>query len=108
MEQVNYSDWIFIIDTAWGDRWHIYRRLQELKIPCKCSTGKPLTVTIDTPTAVIQVWSVTRTQSILHGRGFANGRSQLVDWLNRCFTAQSVGKASAGRENRNGSEIRYD
>ena len=95
MEQVNYSDWIFIIDTAWGDRWQIYRRLQELKIPCQCSTGKPLTVTVDTPTAAIQVWSVTRTQSIPHGGGYANGRSQLVDWLDRCFSVPAVGIASS-------------
>jgi hypothetical protein len=83
MEKVNYSDWIFIIDAAWGDRWQIYHRLQELKIPCQCSTGKPLTVAVDTPTAAIQVWSVARQSSI--------ERSQLVDWLARCFTLQVVG-----------------
>lgn len=99
MEKVNYSDWIFIIDTAWGDRWQVYRRLLELKIPCQCSTGKPLTVTVDTPTAAIQVWSVTRTQSI--------DRSQLVDWLDRCFTLQAVGVASRN-ENLNSSESLYD
>jgi hypothetical protein len=114
MEKINHTDWIFIIDIAWGDRWHIYRRLQELKIPCQCSTGKPLTVTVDTPTAAIQVWSVTRTQSL----GFALpslrdatrtaiGRSQLVNWLDRCFTLQAVGVASRN-ENRNGSELLYD
>ncbi|PSB59479.1 Asr1405/Asl0597 family protein [Chamaesiphon polymorphus] len=86
MEQVNYSDWIFIVDAAWGDRWQIYHRLQELEIFCKCSTGKPLTVTVDTPTTVVQVWSVFRTQSL--------DRSQLVDWLDRCFTLQAVGVAS--------------
>ncbi len=99
MEKVNYSDWIFIIDTAWGDRWQIYRRLQELKISCQCSTGKPLTVTVDTPTAAIQVWSVTRMQSI--------DRSQLVNWLDRCFTLQAVGVASR-HENRNASESLYE
>ena len=86
-------------------------------------TGKPLTVSVDTPTAAIQVWSVTRTQS--------SGRSQLVDWLDRCFTVQAVGIGSSRNEtlclrqalptrwqrlrlprlrneNRNGSELRYD
>ena len=105
---MDYSNCLFIIDTAWGDRWQIHRRLQELKIPCECSTGQLLIVTVDTPTAAIQVWSVTRTQSILHGRGFANGRSQLVDWLDRCFTLRAVGVASAERENRNGSELLHD
>jgi hypothetical protein len=94
MEKVNYSDWIFIIDAAWGDRWQIYHRLQELEISCKCSTGNPLTVAVDTPTAAIQVWSVARQPS--------TDRSQLVDWLDRCFTLQVVGVASTGRENRNG------
>ncbi len=97
---MNYSNYLFIVDTAWGDRWQIHRRLQELKIPCKCSTGQLLVVTVDTPTAAIQVWSVTRTQSI--------GRSQLVNWLDRCFTLRAVGVASAGRENHNGSELLYD
>lgn len=91
MEKVNYSDWIFIIDTAWVDRWQIYRRLQELKIPCQCSTGKPLTVSIETPTAAVQVWSVARQPSI--------GRSQLINWLDRCFTLNA---------DLNGSELPYD
>ena len=97
---MNHSNCLFVIDTAWGDRWQIHRRLQELKIPCECSTGQLLIVTVDTPTAAIQVWSVTRTQSI--------GRSQLVNWLDRCFTLRAVGVASAGRENRNGSELLHD
>jgi hypothetical protein len=82
MEQVNYSDGIFITDTAWGDRWHMYRRLTELEVTCKCSTGEPLTVKIDTPTTVVQVWSVLRAQSL--------DRTQLVDWLERCFTLQTA------------------
>jgi hypothetical protein len=88
---MNYSNCLFIVDTAWGDRWQIYRRLQELRIPCKCSTGQLLVVTVDTPTAAIQVWSVTRMQSI--------GRSQLVNWLDRCFTL---------RADCNGNELVYD
>jgi hypothetical protein len=96
---MNYSNCLFIVNTAWGDRWQIHRRLQELKIPCKCSTGQLLVVTVDTPTAAIQVWSVTRTQSI--------GRSQLVDWLDRCFTLKAVGVADRN-ENRDGSELVHD
>jgi hypothetical protein len=90
MKKVNYSDWISIVDAAWGDRWQIYHRLQELEIFCKCSTGKPLTVTVDTPTAVVQIWSVFRTQSL--------DRTQLVDWLDRCFTLQAVGVDSLQKQ----------
>jgi hypothetical protein len=91
VEEVNYSDRLFIVDTGWGDRWQIYHRLTELKIPCKCSTGKPLEVTVDTPTAAVQVWSVARQQLV--------GRSQLVNWLDRCFDLHSA---------RNRSELLYD
>ena len=87
---MNYSDCLFIIDITWGDRWQIYRRLTELKIPCTCSMGKPLTVTVDTPTAALQVWSVARQQLV--------DRSQLVNWLNRCFDLHA---------DRNSSELRY-
>ena len=100
METVYYFDWIFIVDAVCGDQWQIYHRLQELEISCKCSTGKPLTVTVETPTAAVQVWRVARQPSL--------DRSQLVDWLDRCFTLQVVGVASAGRENHNGSELLYD
>ena len=87
MKKVKYSESVFIVDTAWGDRWQLYRRLTELNIPCKCSTGKPLAVTVDTPTAAIQVWSVARQQLA--------GRSQLINWLDRCFELH-------------GSELLYD
>ena len=87
MKKVNYSESIFILDTAWSDRWQLYRRLTELNIPCKCSTGKPLAVTVDTPTAAIQVWSVARQQLA--------GLSQLINWLDRCFDLH-------------GSELLYD
>ena len=88
---MNYSNFLFIVDTAWGDRWQIHRRLQELKIPCKCSTGQLLIVTVDTPTAAIQVWSVAR-QPLVR-------RSQLVNWLDRCFALDI---------DRHGSELLYD
>jgi hypothetical protein len=91
MKKVNYSDWVAVIDIAWGDRWQIYHRLQELEISCECATGKPLTVAVDTPTGVIQVWSLARQPSL--------DRCQLVDWLDRCFSLQAA---------RHGSELLYD
>ncbi len=82
MEDVYYSDKLFTIDSDWSDRWQLYRRLMELEISCKCSTGKPLEVTVATPTAAAQVWSVARQQMM--------ERSQLVDWLDRCFVLDAA------------------
>lgn len=77
MERVNYSNYLFVVNVGWGDRWQIYHRLTELEIPCKCSTGKLLEVTVDTPTAALQVWSVARQQLVQ--------RIQMVNWLEQCF-----------------------
>ncbi len=82
MEEVYYSDKLFTVDSDWSDRWQLYRRLMELEISCKCSTGKPLEVNVDTPATAIQVWSVARQQMM--------ERSQLVDWLDRCFVPDSA------------------
>ncbi|MBW4635094.1 MAG: hypothetical protein KME30_25305 [Iphinoe sp. HA4291-MV1] len=50
----------YIVEVNWADRWQIYRRLQELDIPCWCETNQALTVEISNPTAAIQLWSVVR------------------------------------------------
>lgn len=42
------------------ERWDAYHRLQELEIPCQCSTHQPLTIQIVSPNQLIQVWSVIR------------------------------------------------
>lgn len=91
MEKVNYSDRLFIVNSGWSDRWYIYRRLMELEISCTCSTGKPLEVNVDTPTAAIQVWSVARQQ--------LSERSQQLNWLDRCFDLHSA---------RNSDELLHD
>jgi hypothetical protein len=49
-----------------------------LEIDCQCSTNEPLLVDLDSPTTLIQVWSVIR-QSTAE-------RHQLIDWLNGCWT----------------------
>lgn len=77
MKKVNYSNYLFVVNVGWGDRWQTYHRLAELEIPCKCSTGKPLEVSVETPTAALQVWSVARQQLVQ--------RSHMVDWLEQCF-----------------------
>lgn len=40
------------------ERWNVFKRLQELSIPCQCTCGQPLQVRVETATAAIQVWSV--------------------------------------------------
>ncbi|AFY32407.1 Asr1405/Asl0597 family protein [Calothrix sp. PCC 7507] len=49
-----------ILEVNWVDRWRIYKRLQELDIPCWCEANQPLRVEISNPKAAIQLWSVVR------------------------------------------------
>ena len=42
------------------ERWDIYHRLKELEIPCQCSTHQPLTVQLNSPSHLLQTWSVIR------------------------------------------------
>ena len=49
-----------VIEVDWLARWEIYQRLQELEIPCSCSTNQPLTVEVNDPIALVQIWSVIR------------------------------------------------
>jgi hypothetical protein len=67
----------YIVEINWADRWQVYRRLQELDIPCWCETNQPLTVEISHPTAAIQLWSVVRQLT-------AN-RQELVSTLKKCW-----------------------
>lgn len=62
------------------DKWSIYRRLQELEIPCFCVAYQPLTVQVDGPTEAIQVWSVTQ-QMI-------QPRSRQILRLQKCWQLQ--------------------
>lgn len=57
--------------------WEVYRRLQDLSIPCQCGVHQPLTVTAATPLALAQVWSVVKTQTA--------PRADQVAHLNRCW-----------------------
>lgn len=59
------------------DRWQMYRRLQELKIPCCCATNQPLRVRVSDVRAAIQLWSVSRQ--------FTHSRQDLVLWLEQCW-----------------------
>ncbi|WP_414549817.1 Asr1405/Asl0597 family protein [Anabaena sp. CCY 0017] len=46
------------VGVDWANRWQVYRRLQELDIPCCCEANQPLRVEINHPLAVVQLWSV--------------------------------------------------
>jgi hypothetical protein len=60
-----------------ADRWMVYRRLQELDIPCTCHSDRPLQVEITTPLAAIQLWSAVKQ--------VVESRSELVEWLKVCW-----------------------
>ncbi|MEM7554123.1 MAG: Asr1405/Asl0597 family protein [Cyanobacteria bacterium P01_A01_bin.84] len=65
------------LDVMLADRWEIYRRLQELDIPCWYGEEKVLTVTINHVAAAIQVWSVMRSLNA--------SRRDLILGLERCW-----------------------
>lgn len=62
-------------------RWSIYHRLQELEIPCKCSTDRPLQVELNYPNAIAQLCSVVKQSTA--------SRSELIQWLNRCWKSKT-------------------
>ncbi|MBD0346486.1 MAG: hypothetical protein ICV63_16995 [Coleofasciculus sp. Co-bin14] len=66
-----------VIKIALADRWQVYRRLQELSIPCRCGTNQPLSAQINNVTAAIQLWSVVRQLTV--------PRRELVYWLEHCW-----------------------
>ena len=63
------------------ERWSVYHRLQELEIPCRCSTEQPLEVELDYPTAIAQLSCVVRRMTA--------SRSELIDWLDDCWKIKS-------------------
>jgi hypothetical protein len=72
----------YCIDVNCGDRWQIYRRLQELDIPCECAIYRPLRVEVCDSLAVVQLWSVLR-----HSTAPIN---QLVAWLELCWRCPNL------------------
>ncbi|QLE54498.1 Asr1405/Asl0597 family protein [Nostoc sp. TCL26-01] len=59
------------------DRWQIYHRLQELTIPCSCTTDGSLRVEVNSCVAAILVRSTVMQ--------FLASRQELIDWLERCW-----------------------
>ena len=66
-----------VVNVGWLDRWTVYQRLQELEIPCFCTTNQPLTVEISNPMALVQLWSVIRHVSA--------SRQEMVAVLEKCW-----------------------
>ncbi|HEY9668683.1 MAG TPA: Asr1405/Asl0597 family protein [Coleofasciculaceae cyanobacterium] len=66
-----------IIKINKSERWIVYRRLQELEIPCRCGTNQPLSYQINDVTSAIQVWSVVRQLTV--------PRRELASWLECCW-----------------------
>lgn len=71
-----------VVQVDWSDRWIVYHRLQELQIPCHCSTNQPLEVQLSSPTEVIQLWSVIKQ--------YSSSRRELIQWLNTCWQAKET------------------
>ena len=66
-----------IVQVSWLDRWQVYKRLQELEIPCWCAVDEPLRAQISTAKQVAQLASVLRQVSA--------SRGELVQWLECCW-----------------------
>ncbi|MDY6782414.1 MAG: hypothetical protein SW833_07665 [Cyanobacteriota bacterium] len=70
-----------IVELNGSERWQIYRRLQELQIPCQCATYQPLQIEIHSSNAAIQLWSAIRQ--------IVAPRRELVDCLERCWRSSA-------------------
>ncbi len=70
-----------IVDIKSTEKWEIYRRLQELGIPCSCATNQPLQIEVDNPLAIVQLVYVFRQLTV--------SRYELVDYLNSCWQIDS-------------------
>ncbi len=66
-----------IVQVSWLDRWQVYKRLQELEIPCWCAVDQPLRVKVNSVRQAAQVMSVLRQVSA--------PRRELVQLLECCW-----------------------
>jgi hypothetical protein len=66
-----------IVQVNWIDRWLVYKRLQELEIPCGCATQQPLRVDIGNCRDAIQLMSVVKQ--------ITASREELIQNLERCW-----------------------
>ncbi|PPS44849.1 Asr1405/Asl0597 family protein [Chroococcidiopsis sp. TS-821] len=71
-----------IVEIPTSDRWRIHHRLQELMIPSWCPADGSLVVEIDSAIAAILVRSTVQQ--------FVATRQELLNWLERCWTAEVI------------------
>ncbi|NER79050.1 MAG: hypothetical protein F6K42_05610 [Leptolyngbya sp. SIO1D8] len=69
-----------VVSVHRGDRWSIYRRLQELNVPCACPADGTLRVEVNDAIALILVHSTVRQ--------FTTSCQVSRDWLERCWETQ--------------------
>lgn len=61
--------------------WEVYRRLQNLDIPCQYGVHQPLAVAAETPLAIAQVWGVVK--------AITTPKTELAEYLNRCWYSRT-------------------
>ncbi|MBW4467788.1 MAG: hypothetical protein KME07_20360 [Pegethrix bostrychoides GSE-TBD4-15B] len=59
------------------ERWQVYHRLQDLKIPCWCLADGTLRVEVQTSISALLLRSVVQQ--------FVASRQEMVNWLERCW-----------------------
>lgn len=64
------------------DRWQVYRRLQNLGIACWCPSDGTLWVEINGCVGATLLRSTVQQ--------FTHSRSELADWLDRCWTTSTL------------------
>jgi hypothetical protein len=72
----------YIISVPRIDRWQIYARLQELRIPCWCLQDGSLRVEVNNSMTALLLRSVVQP--------FVASRQELLDWLERCWQVNSI------------------
>ncbi|MGB3534086.1 MAG: Asr1405/Asl0597 family protein [Microcoleaceae cyanobacterium] len=66
-----------IVQINWTDRWFVYKRLQELEIPCCCGAQQPLRANICNCRDALQLISVIKQ--------ITASRQELIQKLERCW-----------------------
>jgi hypothetical protein len=70
-----------VVNVSRSDRWQIYKRLQELMIPCWCPADGSLRVEINNSVDAVLVRSTVQQ--------YVASRQELRDWLERCWQTRS-------------------
>ncbi|MEB3293401.1 MAG: hypothetical protein VKJ24_09585, partial [Synechococcales bacterium] len=71
-----------IVSVSRIDRWQVYARLQELKIPCWCLQDGSLRVQVQNGIAALLLRSVVQ-QCV-------TSRQERLDWLERCWRFSAI------------------